>query len=312
MVCRPGQRGPDQVVEPARFIGGHHHRAARPHQLADQAGRQVGGAAAQGGRQPVHADQAQPPLLEEHEPARVRPGQLAQAGGDAVEHRLQVPLGGHVRDDVPELADHPGALRHVVPGRLLRPGPVADVHPADDLPGRVAQRADVDAQVEQGAVLAGAAGGEGDLAAGADAFQHRVVLGRQLLRDDRRLGAEDFLRGPAEHALGGRVPEQDGAVRAERHDRVGRALHDRARRRVHPVPAGDRPLLCHGFIVPLSGRSIPARHKVAGCGLRAPPPPGATGPAMPARRRWHRWRSAGRCRWRWRSPGRPGTAPTAG
>ena len=47
---QPGQRRPDQVVEAARLAGGHQHRLAGPHQLADRAAGQVGGAAAQARR----------------------------------------------------------------------------------------------------------------------------------------------------------------------------------------------------------------------------------------------------------------------
>ena len=42
-----GQRRPDQVIETARFAGGHHDRLARTHQLADQARGQGRGPAAQ-------------------------------------------------------------------------------------------------------------------------------------------------------------------------------------------------------------------------------------------------------------------------
>ena len=181
---------PDRISSPTRLVG---RSAVRPRRLRGQ---------------PVHADQAQPALLDQHEAARVGAGQLAQAGGDPVQHGLQVALGVHVGHHVAELADHPGPLRDVTAGRVVLTRAVADVHPADHLARAVGQRAGVDAQVKQAAVLAGPAGGERDLAAAANPLQHRVVLGLQFLRDDRRLLADDLGGGPAEHPLGGRIPQQ--------------------------------------------------------------------------------------------------------
>ena len=227
-----GQRGPDQVVEAARFPGGHHDRLARSHELADQAGGQRRGPAAQPGGQARRADQPQRVLFDDHEAAGVGAGQLAQAGRDAVEDRFQVALGVHVGDHVAEPAHDPGALGHVVPGQVVFAALMADVDPAGHLARAVGQRAGVDPQVDDRAVLADPAGGEGDLAAAADPFQDRVVLGLQLLGDDLRLQADDLGRGPAEHPLGGRVPQHHVAVGAERDDRVGRALDHGPRHRV--------------------------------------------------------------------------------
>jgi hypothetical protein len=96
--------------------------------------------------------------------------------------------------------------------------------------------AGVDAQVEQRAVLAQPAGGERDLAAARHVLEHRVVLGFELLRDERQVQADDFGRLPAEHALRRRVPQRDGPVCAESDDRVRGALDNRARGSVNPLP----------------------------------------------------------------------------
>ena len=90
-----------------------------------------------------------------------------------------------------------------------------------------------------------------------DALEHRVVLGLQLVRDERRLQAHDLGRGPAEQPLGGRVPHGDGPVGAERDDRVGGALDDRPRGRVArpiaaPVSACHRQPQPHGLMLPPS------------------------------------------------------------
>ncbi len=231
-----GQGRPDRVVEAARLTGSHHHGLAGPHQLADRACGQVRGAAAQARRQAVHADQAQPVSLDEHEPAGICPGQLPQRGRDPVEHGRQVQLCVHVRDHVAQAPHDPGPLSHVVLDRLVARGLVADADPAGRLPRAVDQGAGVDAQVEQGPVLADPAGGERDLAAGGHVLEHRVVLGLQLIRDERELQADDFGRGPAEQALSGRVPQHDGSVRCERDDGVGGTVDDRTRSSVNPLP----------------------------------------------------------------------------
>ncbi len=211
---------PDRISSPTRLVGRSEVPAPEP------------------GRQPLHADQPYLALLDEHKAACVRAGQLAQAGGDPVEHGLQVALGVHVGHHVAELAHHPGALGRVVPGDGVLPGPVAHVHPADHLARAVPQRTGVDTQVQQGAVLAGAAGHERDLAAGPHPLQRRVVLGLEFFGDQRRLLAEHFLRAPPEHALRRRVPQQHRPFGAERHDGVSRALHDSTRRRVDAVLSG--------------------------------------------------------------------------
>jgi hypothetical protein len=245
-----GQRRPDQVIEAARLAGGHHDGLAGTHQLADQAAGQGRGPAAQPVRQPGRADQPERVVLDDHETAGVGAGQLAQAGGDAVEHRLQVPLGVHVGDHVAKPAHDPGAFGHVMAGHVVFAGLVADVDPAGHLARPVDQRAGVDAQVDNRAVLADPAGREGDLAAAPDPLQDRVVLGLQLLGDDLGLKADDLRGGPAEHPLGGRVPQHHRPVGAERHDRISRALDHGACR--HVRAAADRPrLLCgHVNIVP--------------------------------------------------------------
>ena len=259
-----GQRGPDQVVEAAGVRGGQHDGLAGSHQLADHAAVQVGGAAAQPGRQPVQADQAQPVAVDEHEPARVGPGQLAQAGRDPVQHRLQLELGVHVRDDVAEAAHHAGPLGHVVPGRVVPAGGVAHVHPAGQ-PAAVQQRAGVDTQVEHAAVLADPPGGERDLAAVADPLEHRVVLGLELGRDDRRRLAEDLGGGPAEDPLGRRVPGHRGPVGAEGHDRVGRRGQHRPRGRAARGWSATSGSQAHGLIIasPAGGRAALTRPRAA-------------------------------------------------
>jgi len=200
-------------------------------------------------------DQAEPVLLDQDEAAGVGAGQVAQAGGDAVEHGLEVTLGVHLGDHVTEAADHPGALGHVVPGDVVLARLVADVDPADHVAAGTGQRAGVDAHLDRGAVLAGSPGGERHLAAAADPFQDGVVLGVQLVGDDWRLRPGHFRGAPAEHPLRGRVPEHDRPVGAERDDRVRRALDHRARGRVYRVPgARERGVfqgVCrHTFIVP--------------------------------------------------------------
>ena len=208
-------------------------------------------------REAFHADQAHPVVLDQHEAARVGTGQVAQAGGDPVEHGVQVALGVHVGDHVAELADDPGTLGHVVPGRGVLAGAVTHVHPADDLTGAVPQRAGVDAQVEQLAVLAGTAGHVGDLAAGAHPLQGGVVLGLEFLGDQRRFLAEYLGGAPAEHPLGSRVPQQHGSLGAESHDGIGRALDHRARGRIHAVLARYHRFGSHPCIVPSPARSGP-------------------------------------------------------
>ena len=244
-----GQRGPDQVVEPARLAGRHHHGLAGPQQLADQAARQRGDPAAEPGGQPGGGDQAEPVLLDQHEAARVGAGQLAQAGGDPVEHRLQVALGVHVGDHVAEAAHNPRPLGHVMPGDVILAGLVADVDPADHVAAGIGQRAGVDAHVDHEPVLADPPGGEGDLPATADPLEDGVVLGGALLGDRRRLEADHLFGRPAEHPLRRRVPEHDGAVGAVGHDRVSGALDNGASGRVDPVLAAPP----HG----LAGRGGP-------------------------------------------------------
>ena len=77
--------------------------------------------------------------LDEHESARVRAGELAQAGSDAVKHRLQVPLRVHVCHHACEPAHQPGALCHVVRGSVVLADPVADTHPADHRTANIMQ-----------------------------------------------------------------------------------------------------------------------------------------------------------------------------
>ncbi len=77
----------------------------------------------QRGGQPVGADQPQPLALDEHEPARVRAGQLGEAGRDAVEHGGQLQLGVDVADHVGEPAHQPGPARHPVLGGVVGLGP---------------------------------------------------------------------------------------------------------------------------------------------------------------------------------------------
>jgi len=247
---QPGQGRPDQLGELTGVAGRHHYAPPGPHELPDQAGGQVGGAAAEPGGEALHADQPHPVFLDQHEPARVGAGQVAQAGGDPVQHSLQVALGVHVRHHVAELADHLGPLGHVVPGRGVLPGAVAHVHPADDLTGAVPQRAGVDAQVQQLAVLAGPAGDVGDLAPGADPLQRGVVLGHEFLGDQRRFLAEDLRGAPAEHPLGRRVPQQHRPLGAERHDGIGRAFDHGTRCRIHAVLARYPRFGSHPCIVP--------------------------------------------------------------
>src|SRR5262249_54009910 len=115
-------------------------------------------ARAEVGGEAFPADPAHPVVLDRHETARVGAGQVAQAGGDPVQHGLQVTLGVHVGDDVAELADHPGPLGHVVPGGGVLAGAVAYVHTADDIPGTSPHRARLEPQIQQLAVLARGAG----------------------------------------------------------------------------------------------------------------------------------------------------------
>ena len=275
MVCSPGSADQIRSSKLAGLAGRHHHGLARPEEFADQAVRQRRDAPAQPGGQACGGYQPQPVVLDEHEPAGVRAGQLPQAGRDPVEHRLQVALRVHVRDHIAETAHHPRALGHVVPGHVVLAGLVADVHPADHAAAAVGQRAGVDAHVEHGAVLADPPGGEGDLAAAADPLEHRVVLGAELFWNDRRLQADDLGGAPAEHPFRRGVPQQHGAIGPEGHDRVGGALDHRARCRVHPVPRVRQPrMFCHHvFIVP-PGRTRDSERALL-------PPPGAS--AMAAR-----------------------------
>ena len=247
------QRGPDQVVQAADVTGGHHDRLARPHQVADQAGGQVRGAAAQPGRQTRGADQPEHAVLDDHKATGVRACQLAQARRDAVEHRFQVTLSVHISHDVAQPAHDAGPLGHVVAGHVVFAGLMADVDPAGHLTAGAEEDAGVDPDVQHAAVLADPAGREGDLAPTADPFEHRVVLGLELFRDDRRLETDHLGRRPAEHPLRGRVPQQHGPVGAEGDDRIGRALDDRTGGGVDPVLAGYRiRWLCHHpLMVPL-------------------------------------------------------------
>jgi hypothetical protein len=130
---------PDRISSPTRLVG-------RP--------------ASQAAGQPVHAHQAQLAVLDDHEPARVRAGQLAQARGDPVQHGFQITLGGHIGHHVAELAHDPGPLRDVIPGRVVLAGAMTDIDPADHISRAAGQRAGVNAQVKQLAVLTRPAGGE--------------------------------------------------------------------------------------------------------------------------------------------------------
>ena len=118
-----GQRGPDQVIEAARLAGGHQHRLARAHQLADHAGGQVSGPAAQADRKPVQADQPQAILLDEHEPAGVGPGQLAQAGRDPVQHGLEAPAARSCPRRCRRAGARPSRARPCNAARPRRPRP---------------------------------------------------------------------------------------------------------------------------------------------------------------------------------------------
>jgi hypothetical protein len=175
-------------------------------------------------------------LLDEHEPAGVRAGQLAQARGDPVEHGLQVTLRVHVGDHVAEAADHARPLGHVVPGDVVLAGLVADVDPAEHFAVAVGQRAGVDADVEHRPVLADPPGREGDLAATPDPLEDRVVLGGEFLGDHGERQAHYLFSGPAEHPLRGRVPQHHVSVGVERDDGVGGGFDDRARGHVYPLP----------------------------------------------------------------------------
>ncbi len=108
----------------------------------------------------------------------------------------------------------------------------------------------------------------------------------------------DLTGGPAEHLLGGRVPQQDAAVGAERDNGVGGTLDDRPRRRVYPVLPG-RLFQAHHIMVPSRDDPGPSLTNA-----------GVSAPATAARgRRTRRAAPPGRCRWRPHRPGRPGTGP---
>ncbi len=239
------QRGPDQVVETARVARRHQNCLARPHQLAHHAALQVRCPAPQLGRQPVQADQAQLVLLDQHEAARVSPGELAQTGSDPVQHSFQLELAVHVGDHVAQPPHDPGALGHIVPDRLIVAAAMAHADPAAEFAGAVQHPAGVDPHVHHRAVLAGSPGGKRHLAAAGYPLQHRVVLGPQLLRNEGRLEPHDLGSVPAEQPLSSGVPDADAPVRPDRDDGVGRALDDSAGRPVDPVA------------VPLSHRKLP-------------------------------------------------------
>ena len=130
IVCRPGSAAQIRSSKPPESLVA--ISTVLPDRISwpDHAALQVGRPAAQLGRQPVQADQPELVLLDQHEAARVGPGELAQAGGDPVEHGLQVQLRVHVGDDIAEPADDPGPLGHVMPDRLVVPVLVADADPA--------------------------------------------------------------------------------------------------------------------------------------------------------------------------------------
>jgi len=94
---------------------------------------------------------------------------------------------------------------------------------AEQRPGLRAQRADVGHHVDERAVLAQPLGAQRHRTAGADPLQHRVLLGHQVVGDDRRPSAHQLCRVPPEQPLRGRVPGENHQVAVERDDRVGRA-----------------------------------------------------------------------------------------
>src|SRR5215469_182862 len=313
---QPGQCGPDQVVEPARVAGCHQYRLARPHELPDHAGLQVRSAASQLGGQAIQTDQAQPVVLYQHEPAGVRPRELAQACSDPVEHRLKVKLGVDVRDDVTQPAHNPSALSHVVPHRLVVAVVMAYAHPAGQFPGAVEHPAGVDPHIDHRAISARPAGRERDLTAASHSLQDGVMFCEQFSGHKRRLQANNFFGAPAKQPLGGRIPDVDAAIGTDRDDRIGGTLKHGPRHGVDAIAIWlrDRKLPTHRLMVALACGSRSANEAKVQLACHGPGQPRTRwrGTGTNERRRtskwlWRRniplrgdgpaiWRS---CRWHW-------------